>query len=155
MSSTTGWPPARDFHEVSIINAVVRDKSPEELLRRTGNYWRLWVVQGPARHRRPAAAGDRPVQAQPARSSARQIDNDGAIIAANDSDVCSFARDTYAYMWPRDGALVANALSTRRLRRRTGALLPLLLPAASRPNGYLLHKYNPDGALGSSWHPWT
>src|SRR2546421_510272 len=34
---------ARDFREVSIIDQVVRDKSPEELLRRTGNYWRLWV----------------------------------------------------------------------------------------------------------------
>jgi glucoamylase len=20
--------------------------------------------------------------------------------------------------------------------------------------GYLLHKYNPDGTLASSWHPW-
>ena len=39
-----------------------------------------------------------------------QIDNGGAIIAANDSDIMQFARDTYSYMWPRDGALVANAL---------------------------------------------
>src|SRR5437016_12893372 len=23
------------------------------------------------------------------------------------------------------------------------------------PDGYLLHKYNPDGSLGSSWHPWV
>ena len=21
--------------------------------------------------------------------------------------------------------------------------------------GYLLHKYNPDGTLASSWHPWV
>ena len=38
-----------------------------------------------------------------------QIDNDGAIIAANDSDIMQFARDTYSYMWPRDGALVADS----------------------------------------------
>ena len=22
------------------------------------------------------------------------------------------------------------------------------------PEGYLLHKFNPDGSFGSSWHPW-
>jgi GH15 family glucan-1,4-alpha-glucosidase len=21
-------------------------------------------------------------------------------------------------------------------------------------DGFLLHKYNPDGSVGSSWHPW-
>ena len=39
-----------------------------------------------------------------------QIDDGGAIIAANDWDIPQFGRDTYSYMWPRDGALVANAL---------------------------------------------
>src|SRR5206468_3496306 len=39
-----------------------------------------------------------------------QIDHDGAITAANDTDIIGFARDTYSYMWPRDGALVAAAL---------------------------------------------
>jgi len=39
-----------------------------------------------------------------------QIDWQGGIIAANDSDVIQFNRDTYSYVWPRDGALVANAL---------------------------------------------
>src|SRR5207237_192056 len=33
----------RDFREVATIDRVVRDKSPGELLRRTRNYWRLWV----------------------------------------------------------------------------------------------------------------
>ncbi len=38
------------------------------------------------------------------------IDANGAIIAANDSDIQHFARDTYSYMWPRDAALTAHAL---------------------------------------------
>ena len=40
-----------------------------------------------------------------------QIDSHGAIIAANDADIVRFASDTYSYMWPRDGALAAYALS--------------------------------------------
>ena len=39
-----------------------------------------------------------------------QIDNGGAIVAANDSDIMQFSRDTYSYVWPRDGALVADSL---------------------------------------------
>lgn len=39
-----------------------------------------------------------------------QMDKNGAIIAANDSDNLQFNRDTYSYMWPRDGALIAITL---------------------------------------------
>ncbi len=55
-----------------------------------------------------------------------QIDNGGGIIAANDSDIMQFARDTYSYMWPRDGALVAHALDLRRLSRAGAPLLRVL-----------------------------
>ena len=34
----------------------------------------------------------------------------GAIIAGTDSDLLHYARDTYSYMWPRDGALTAYTL---------------------------------------------
>lgn len=83
-----------------------------------------------------------------------QVDHQGAIIAANDSDISSAVRDTYSYMWPRDGALVANALT------RAGYLdVPRrffeFCQRALTPEGYLLHKYNPDGSLASSWHPWV
>jgi glucoamylase len=141
---------ARDFHEVSTINEVVRDKSPEELLRRTGNYWRLWV----SRDRRetadlPPAVTERYRQSLLIIHS--QIDHGGAIIAANDTDISQLARDTYSYMWPRDGALVSSALLHAG---HTGAP-ERFLGFCSRvisPNGYLRHKYNPDGSLASTWH---
>src|SRR6185437_17176730 len=83
-----------------------------------------------------------------------QIDHGGAIIAANDADVEHFSNDSYSYMWPRDGALVANALShagysdvTRSFYRFCERLIG--------DYGFLLHKYTPTGALGSSWQPWV
>src|SRR5262249_29714734 len=83
-----------------------------------------------------------------------QIDYGGAIIAANDSDVAETARDHYSYLWPRDGALVAEAMDYAGYRegpRRFYVLMSKLV----EPEGYLLHKYNPDGTLASSWHPWS
>jgi len=82
-----------------------------------------------------------------------QIDNRGAILAANDTDYLKFNRDHYSYLWPRDGALVAHALDlagyreiTRRFFKLCGQIIGDL--------PYFLHKYNPDGTLASSWHPW-
>ena len=92
---------ARDFREASTINQVVRDKSPEELLRRTGNYWKLWV----SKDRRgnadlPSLVVERYQQSLLIIHS--QIDHGGAVLAANDTDISTLARDTYSYMWPRD-----------------------------------------------------
>ncbi len=41
-----------------------------------------------------------------------QLDWEGGVLAANDSDVIQFNRDTYSYVWLRDGALTAHAGSS-------------------------------------------
>lgn len=83
-----------------------------------------------------------------------QIDKEGAIIAANDSDNMEFNKDTYSYMWPRDGALVAIALIKAGYAYLTKPFF-LFCENVLYEEGCLLHKYNPDKTLGSSWHPWT
>ncbi len=81
-----------------------------------------------------------------------QIDNRGAIIAANDSDIQKFNKDTYTYMWPRDGALVSMALCDSGYSNVVERFFEFIKKALTK-DGYLLHKYNPDGSVGSSWHP--
>jgi GH15 family glucan-1,4-alpha-glucosidase len=140
----------RDFHEVSIINSVVKDKTPEELLRRTGNYWRLWVTKD----RRSTADLSDTVMDRYKQSLLiihSQIDHDGGIVAANDTDITDFARDTYSYVWPRDGALVSSALMHAGHAGAPQRFLGFCSRVVS-PNGYLRHKYNPDGSLASTWH---
>ena len=83
-----------------------------------------------------------------------QIDNSGAVIAANDSDISTDIRDTYSYMWPRDGALVTNALNRAGYLDLPRLFFQFCTKVLSR-QGYLLHKYDPDGSLASSWHPWA
>ena len=142
-----------DWFSVNNLNKRVEERLPEYYLLRTDKYWRYWLNQDCINF------GDlsRKVMDLYYRSLLvirTQVDESGAIIAANDSDIATEARDTYAYLWPRDGALVAHALDVAgypQLTRRFFRLCSQLLT----PEGYFLHKYNPDGTLASSWHPWV
>jgi len=140
----------RDFHEVKTIDAVVRDKSPAALLQRTHHYWQLWVArEGRDFSGLPPEVVERYYQSLVIIGS--QIDAGGAVIAANDSDIIRFNRDTYSYAWPRDGALVSVAL----LRAGHPVAAERFLAFCARvisPEGFVRHKYNADGTLASSWH---
>lgn len=108
----------RRYRDVAVINTVVCDKGPAALLHRTAYYWTAWLAQG------CRTMPDLPpaVQRLYCRSLLvirTQIDHDGAIIAANDSEVLHFGRDTYSYMWPRDGALTAMAMDLAGYRDLT------------------------------------
>jgi len=140
----------RSHHEVATIDEVVRSKTPAELLRRTGNYWRLWAHKD---DRGFADLSDDVVARyrQSLLIVRSQIDDDGAVIAANDTDILGFSRDTYSYMWPRDGALVSTALMRAGHGDAPGAFLRFCAQVIS-PHGYLRHKYTPDGLLASTWH---
>jgi GH15 family glucan-1,4-alpha-glucosidase len=141
-----------DFPAVRGLHKFVLERGPEQLLQRTHGYWHLWVTT------KPLDLGDLPASLVDLYKRSlliirTQIDDDGAVVAATDGDVWSFARDSYAYMWPRDGALVANALSHSGYGDITGAFFHFCSKVMT-DDGYLLHKYTPEGALGSSWQPW-
>lgn len=140
------------YYAVRDLNRLILDRGPDTLIDRTHNYWRLWV------NTKPLDLGDLPAPLVHLYKRSlliirTQIDDDGAIIAATDGDIWSFARDSYAYMWPRDGSLVANAMSHSGYSNITGAFFAFCARAITE-DGYLLHKYTPAGAVGSSWHPW-
>jgi len=141
-----------DFDAVIRINRNIRERGPETYLERTRQYWKLWSNKEP-----DDALGLSPELTDLYRRSLlivrSQIDNDGAIIAANDYDITTFARDTYSYMWPRDGALVSAALIDAGYSEVTRRFFEFCHKVVT-PEGYLLHKYTPDGALASSWHAW-
>ena len=141
----------KNWEEVSWLNDTVKKRGPESFLIRTLNYWKLWVNKEPINESLLPAKLVR-LYKRSLLITRSQINNCGSIISANDSDVMHFNRDTYSYMWPRDGALVAYALdlagygSTVNFYNLCGKII--------EKEGYFLHKYTPTGALGSSWHPW-
>lgn len=82
-----------------------------------------------------------------------QTNDNGAITAANDSENLEFNRDKYGYVWPRDAALAAEVMTRAGYTELVKPFFDFA-EEAIEPEGYLLHKYNPDGSLGSSWHAW-
>ena len=143
----------QDYEEAKHINQRIWEIGPDRLITRTEAYWKLWSRKEPIN----IGALPEPVQDLFYRSQLilrTQIDNGGAIIAANDSDITHFAGDHYSYCWMRDGALVAHGL----IQAGQSELSRSFFRFAAHCIGdkpYFLHKYTPEGNLASSWHPWV
>ncbi len=140
------------YHEVAQLNQVVLEKTPTELINQTSDYWTAWV------QKEPRSFGDLPKTVTDIFNRSllilrTQIDNRGAIIAANDSDIVRFGKDTYSYMWGRDGAFVAAALAKAGYLSVCRKFFEFNLQVLSE-EGYLFQHYNPDGSLASNWHSW-
>ena len=140
------------YKEVARVNRDVIEKTPDALIKRTSDYWEAWVTK------ESRYFGDLPKSVTDIFNRSllilrTQIDNRGAIIAANDSDIVRFGRDTYSYMWGRDGAFVAAALAKAGYTHVCIKFYDFCARVLS-DEGYLYQHYNPDGSLASNWHPW-
>ena len=82
-----------------------------------------------------------------------QTDAHGAVIASTDTTMLNYARDSYSYCWPRDGAYAMWPLVRLGYTKEPLAFFDFC-KRIIHPKGYLMHKYQADGALGSSWHPY-
>jgi len=141
-----------DFHEVTRINRLIRQRGPATLLHRTAAFWALWVTK----EDEDFSTIPQPLSDLYLRSLLvlrTQIDHSGAILAATDYEIARLYNDTYAYMWPRDGALVTAALIDAGFSEPSRGFFTFCHDVIM-PEGYLLHKYNADGSLASSWHGW-
>ena len=120
---------------------------------RTITYWDVWSEKD-HRHIEEELGHDvRHLYRRSVLTARTHVDNRGGVVAATDFDITKFARDTYSYVWPRDGALVANALDRSGHEDTTRRFFEFCRRALVA-EGYFLHKYTPEGDVGSSWHPW-
>ncbi|MEW9698443.1 glycoside hydrolase family 15 protein [Paenibacillus sp. SI8] len=143
----------RNKQEVEQLELQLRKSTPQAMLQRTHDHWVKWVNRD--QHQLSLLKTDLALFYKRSLLITRtNLDNRGAIIAANDSDILKFAKDSYSYMWPRDGALVSHALDRAGYYELSRKFFDFCTKALT-PEGYLMHKYNPDGSVGSSWHPWV
>jgi len=81
-------------------------------------------------------------------------DKHGAVIASTDTTMLNYERDSYAYSWPRDGAYVIWPLIRLGYQQEPLAFFNFCR-RIMHEDGYLMHKYHPDGTVGASWHPYV
>ena len=140
------------YPEVAKLNLEVHQKTPEELIKRSSKYWTTWVHKHSLKTKGlPKSTTD--IFSRSLLILRTQIDNHGAIIAANDSDIVRFGKDTYSYMWGRDGAFVAAALAKAGYSHACMKYFDFCARILS-DEGFLFQHYNPDGSLASNWHAW-
>lgn len=141
----------RKHGEIAQTRDYLIQNSFDSLLNHTRTYWKNWATN--PKIELPGI--DREIQKFWRRSLLilrTQIDNRGAIIAATDSDIMKFNRDTYAYCWMRDASF--SAITLAKLGRCSIVERYLsFCQETLTPEGAMLNKYVSCGAVGSCWHP--
>lgn len=139
--------------EALYMHKQIEDNGLDEYLHTTALWWHEWLA--PVRR---AAAKLKPEERHMFVHSAlvvkSHVDKRGAVIASTDTTMLNYSRDAYAYCWPRDAAYVLWPL----IRLGYVAEPRRFFEFARRglhQSGYLMHKYQADGAIGSSWHPYV
>lgn len=79
-------------------------------------------------------------------------DKHGGVIASCDSSIYNYGRDYYSYVWPRDGAYALLPLIELGYRDEPKKFFAFCIDTMN-PDGYMMHKYQPDRSIGSTWHP--
>lgn len=142
----------RTEFEVRDLDEGVRAEGAANVLARTGSYWYTWV------NKPGLDLSDLPEEIvdfyrRSLLIIATQCDRDGAILAANDSDITWGHNDHYSYLWTRDAAFVCDALDRAGFPEITARFLRFANDLI-RDEGYFLNKYNPDGSPAPLWQPW-
>ena len=143
---------AESIKDALLLNEYVLEKKPEHLIRTTHDYWRAWVNKYNFSFY-GLTEGEIALFKKSLLIIRTHADNRGAIIASADSDMLQNGRDTYSYMWPRDGAFSAKALDMAGDFNVAERFFDFCNHVQT-DDGYFMHKYRPDESLGSSWHPW-
>jgi len=76
----------------------------------------------------------------------------GSVLASGDSSIFNYGRDYYCYCWPRAAAYAIWPLIRLGLYEEAKHFFEFARDTMHR-DGYLLHKYAPDLAIGRTWHP--
>lgn len=141
------------LREALYVHKQIREDGVLKRLHSTADWWRTWLQPAlKVAERIPKDQRDLFIRSVMIIKS--QIDKRGAVIASTDTTMLNYSRDAYAYCWPRDGAFVLWPLIRMGYEDEPYRYFEFCR-RGMHPNGYLLHKYRADGALGSSWHPYV
>lgn len=142
---------AASQHDAETIHEQLKVHGLATRLRDTRRYWQKWMAPAESKlrqldekHRALASKSLLVIKAH--------IDRRGGILASGDSSIFNYGRDYYCYCWPRDGAYAIWPLLRLGLSEEARNFFDFCRDTMHE-DGYLMHKYQPDRAIGSTWHP--
>jgi GH15 family glucan-1,4-alpha-glucosidase len=142
----------KSSREALYVHKQMKEEGLQARLHSTANWWHEWLK--PAIEIAKKVAPDhQDTFLESVMIIKSQTDKRGAVIASTDTTMLNYSRDAYAYCWPRDGAFVLWPLIRMGYKDEAYRFFEFCMHGL-HPNGYLMHKYRADGALGSSWHPY-
>jgi GH15 family glucan-1,4-alpha-glucosidase len=137
---------AQEMHE-----SLQQDGAAEQTIHASRLHWQEWLQPNggylsglPDKERLAVQYGLLVIKAH--------CDSRGSILASGDSSIFNYGRDYYCYCWPRDAAYALWPL-IRTGHFEEAKQFFLFARDVMHPDGYMLHKYQPDRAIGSTWHP--
>lgn len=146
------WVVAADSQsDAQVIHTHLKYYSLQDRLLRAREEWHDWMEDAlPVFKRMPE-----PVRIAVQKSALiikAHCDDRGSILASGDSSIFNFGRDYYCYCWPRDASYAMWPLIRLGLYSEARNFFEFARDTMHR-DGYLMHKYQPDRAIGSTWHP--
>ncbi|HVW23475.1 MAG TPA: glycoside hydrolase family 15 protein [Candidatus Saccharimonadales bacterium] len=134
--------------DAAAIHATYKQAPLSERLSITREYWRNWFasteVDIPNFHKRSLTHSMLVIKAH--------CDERGSVLASGDSSIFNYGRDYYCYCWPRDAAYALWPLIRLGHFDEARSFFQFMRDTMHH-DGYLMHKYQPDRAIGSTWHP--
>lgn len=139
---------ANSQSDAQIIHADFNQAKIENRLAYVRQHWQAWLgsgqVETPGLHRKELERSLLIIKAH--------CDERGSVLASGDSSIFNYGRDYYCYCWPRDAAYALWPLMRLGHFGEAKKFMEFARDTMHK-DGYLMHKYQPDRAIGSTWHP--
>jgi GH15 family glucan-1,4-alpha-glucosidase len=133
------------------VHQDLLEKGLDHRLEMTRRHWNSWLETGALRIGQIDEAY-KPMVKKSLMVIKVHTDKRGGIIASCDSSIYNYGRDYYSYVWPRDGAYAIWPLIRLGFTEEPKQFFAFCRDILHK-DGYMMHKYQPDKAIGSTWHP--
>lgn len=133
------------------IHLQLKKQAISERLQAVRSHYSEWMDMGAAKL--AALPDDKRISVQKSLLIIKaHCDSRGSVLASGDSSIFNYGRDYYCYCWPRDAAYALWPL-IRLGHTEEAKKFFAFSRDTMHPDGYVMHKYQPDRAIGSTWHP--
>jgi len=146
------WIVAADSQtDAQAVHQVYKQRGVEERLEATQEFWKEWIKPS-LKHLEGLDEDEQIAVLKSSLIIKAHCDARGSILASGDSSIFNYGRDYYCYCWPRDAAYALWPLLRLGHTKEARAFFEFARDTM-HAGGYMMHKYQPDRAIGSTWHP--